>query len=87
MLRKQGFEMLIASPPRYNALVAEIYFDGRFVALISQERGSGLFDIETPEPNLVEDHVQRRVEWLNFRDMVDLACRRLRGEHPEGPQK
>jgi hypothetical protein len=68
-------------------LVAEIYFDGRFVALISQERGLGLFDIEIPEPNLLENHVQRRVEWFGFRDMVDLACRRLGGDRPEGPQK
>jgi hypothetical protein len=82
MLERKGFETLIASPPDYDELVAEIYYDGLFVALVSQEHGKGLFDIETPGPNLVEREVARKVNLDGFRKAVEEACRRLRGEEP-----
>jgi hypothetical protein len=45
---------MIASDTDYERVFCEIYFDGRFVALVSQERGEGLFDLETPGPDLNE---------------------------------
>jgi hypothetical protein len=82
MLKRKGFELMIASPPDHDSLVAEIYYDGLFVALISQERGNGVFEIETPGPNLVEKEVIRKVEVEGFQKIVELACKRLRGENP-----
>jgi hypothetical protein len=55
MLKNQGFEIMIASPPDRDGLVAGIYCDGLFVAVISQERGAGIFDLEMPGSNLVEN--------------------------------
>jgi len=80
MLKGTGFETLIASPPDYDELVAEIYFDGLFVALVSQERGKGLFDIETPGQNLLEKEVARKVDAAGFKKAVEEACQRLKGE-------
>ena len=68
VLKKSGFETLIASPPDYENLVAEIYFDGKFVALISQEKGLGCFHLEFPAVQPVEALVTRDVELRGFQD-------------------
>lgn len=77
LLKNAGFEMLLASLPEYNGLVAEIYYDGRFVALVSQERGAGNFDIETPGNNLVESELARKVDLRGFIAALHVACERL----------
>jgi hypothetical protein len=81
-LRKKGFETVIASPPEYERLLAEIYHDGLFVAQISQERSEGVFDLETAGPDVVKDMVTRKVDLRGFLRAVEEACRRLRGEMP-----
>jgi hypothetical protein len=80
MLKRKGFETILASPPDYDRLVAEIYYEGLFVALVSQERGNGLFDIETPGPNLIEKKIMRKVDADGFRKAVEEACQRLGGK-------
>jgi hypothetical protein len=77
MLKNVGFEIVLASPPEYNGLVAEVYFDGRFVALVNQERGRGLFDVEMPGDGLVESRVLRRVDLQGFVASLEIARRRL----------
>ncbi|MBS1910960.1 MAG: hypothetical protein JST22_03145 [Bacteroidetes bacterium] len=79
-MRTKSFETVISSPADYDELVAEIYYDGLFVALVSQERGKGLFDIETPGSNVVEAEVLRRVDAEGFKRAVDEACQRLKGK-------
>ena len=71
---------MLASPPDYDRLVAEIYYEGLFVALVSQERGEGLFDIETPGPNLIEKEIMRKVDADGFRKAIEEACQRLQGK-------
>ena len=77
MLNDVGFEFLLASPPEYAELVAEIYYDGKFVALISEERGRGNFEIETPGIGLDENQVVRRVDLNGFMATVQKAKNRL----------
>jgi hypothetical protein len=77
MLKNVGFETLLASPPEYNGLVAEIYYDGKFVALVSEERGPGLFEVETPGSGLVESRIRRRVDLPGFITALEAACHRL----------
>jgi hypothetical protein len=79
VLKGKGFQILIASPPDYEQVIAEIYYDGLVVAQVSQERGHGLFDLETPGPELVEGEVIRKVELQGFCKTVNEACDRLRG--------
>jgi hypothetical protein len=81
-LKRKGFETVIASPPEYERLLAEIYYDGLFVAQISQERGEGVFDLETPGTDLVEEMVTRKVDLHELLRAVEEACQRLRGELP-----
>ena len=80
MIKEKQFETILASPPDHDGLVAEIYCDGLFVALVSQERGEGLFDIETPGLNLVEDRVIRKFDAVGFGKAVEEACHRLLGK-------
>jgi len=75
-----GFEVLLASPPDYKSLVAEIYFEGKFVALVNQERGPGLFDVETPGVELVKSKISRKVDLRGFITAIESACDRLRGK-------
>jgi hypothetical protein len=79
MLKGKGFETILASPSEYERVVAEIYYDGLFVALVSQERGEGVFDLETPGTNLVENRILRKVNVAGFKQVVEEACQRLRG--------
>ena len=80
MFTGKGFETVIASPPDYDKLVAEIYYNGLFVALVSQERAEGQFDIETPGADLIEEELIRKVDADGFTKAVEIACQRLRGE-------
>ncbi len=82
MLKGKGFETIIASPPDYDELVAEIFYDGLFVALVSQERGQGLFEIEMPGIDLLESEIVRKVDAIGFTKAVEVACQRLKGEQP-----
>jgi hypothetical protein len=77
MLKNVGFEILLASLPEYNWLVAEVYYDGKFVALVNQERGPRLFEVEMPGCNLVESRVLRRVDLDGFVTSLMTACQRL----------
>lgn len=75
MLKDKGFEILIASPAGYNQLVAEIYFDGKFAAQITQEGGA--YEFEMPGPFLKEDLITRKVDWQRFKAVVESACQQL----------
>jgi len=77
MLKNVGFEFLLASPPAYERVVAEIYYDGKFVSLVNQERGLGLFEVELPGGDLVESRVLRRVDLDGFVAALKTACQRL----------
>jgi len=41
-----GWEIKVCSDIEYEELIAEIYFDGEFFGLISQEAGPRLFQLE-----------------------------------------
>ncbi len=72
-------EMQLVAVP--NSLVAEIYCNGRFMALVSQERGKCLFDIEIPTRNCIESEMFRKVEVEKFIAAIQAACQRLKGEN------
>jgi hypothetical protein len=80
MLNGIGFETMIASPSDYENLVAEIYFDGKFVAMVSQEKGIGIFDLEMPGIRPVETLMARKVELHGFLEAIEVACKRLKVE-------
>lgn len=83
-MSNDGFELMLASPAEYDRLVAEIFHRGKFVALISQERGERQFDVELPGCDVDDSEVLRKVEVHGFVAAIELACRRL-SESSKGP--
>jgi hypothetical protein len=79
MIENSGFKTIIASPPEYDELVVEIYFDGRFVALINQEKGPDRLKIEFPGTNLIAETIARNIPLKGFLEVVEIACQRLKG--------
>ena len=76
------FSVVLSSDSNYDALIAEICADGKLVAIVTQERGPGIFEIETPGASRKENQVCRKVNLAAFMDAVELACKRLKGEVP-----
>jgi hypothetical protein len=74
------FSIILSSDLNYEALIAEISADGKLVAIVSQERGLGIFEIETPGASRKEDQVCRTVNLKAFLEAIELACIRLVGE-------
>ena len=74
------FDVMIASDQDHEKVYAEIYFDGKFVALISQERGITNKSLELPGPGLVEDLICREVDLAGFLQAVQQAARKLEDE-------
>ena len=74
------FSVMIASDLGHEKVYAEIYYDEKFVALVSQERGLENKVLELPGPGLVEDQICRAVDLGGFLQAVQLAARKLEGE-------
>jgi len=72
--------VVLASPPEYKRPIAKITLGDRYIAAITQERVDGVFEIETPGPDIPETIVQHRVDLEDFLNAVDFACRKLRGD-------
>ena len=79
-INDQGFEVILASSPEYEALTAEIFFDGKFIALISQEHGVDHMMLETAGISLDESQVCRKFDLTEFFQVVERARQRLKGE-------
>jgi hypothetical protein len=73
------FPVVIASDTGHERVVAEIYYGDVFVALISQERGVGEFEIEFAGVGLVESLVVRKVGLEGFLRAVEEGKGRLQG--------
>lgn len=82
MAHPPAYEIVIASSPEHAHVFAEIYVGGKFVALVSEERGPGLYDLETPGPENVEAMVARKVDIEIFRQAIHAAITRLSGKPP-----
>ncbi|MES2344904.1 MAG: hypothetical protein V4494_03075 [Chlamydiota bacterium] len=54
MFQNNGFEIILSSDIDYEHLCAEIYFNGEFVAIITQEMGieNAKIDFESRKNNL-----------------------------------
>jgi len=51
MIKGKGFEIIISSDAQYENICSEIYFDGEFVAIITQEDGieNAIIEIDLPK--------------------------------------
>ena len=63
---ERDLEFVLASPSDHERLVAETYYKDLYVATVSEERGAGLFEVETPGTDLVESLVIRKLDLDKF---------------------
>jgi hypothetical protein len=87
MLIDKRFEVVLASPPDYEELTAEIYFNGKFVALVNQENGRERLEVEFPKAEFDETAIIRAVDLNGFLDALEFARNRLQGEKQQEGQQ
>ncbi|MEL6328933.1 MAG: hypothetical protein AAFR38_04680 [Planctomycetota bacterium] len=75
----RGFEILLASPPEYEYLVAEISFNGDFVAQLNREKGIDFIEIEFPDLDVDQTMICRTVDLDGFLKAVAEAYQKLLG--------
>lgn len=60
-MTRKDFSIIIASDQEHEKIFAETQFDNKFVAVVSQERGTENLEVELPGLNLSEACVLRTV--------------------------
>lgn len=73
-------KIVVCSDSDYERLIAEIYVDEKFVALVSQEEGAENFKIEFPGLDQNENAVCRVTDLKCFLDAVEAAKSELTRE-------
>ena len=64
-------EILISSDGNYHNLVAEIYIDGKYIALVSYDEDDNFF-VETPTMNRSnEEIITHKVEYNTFIELLE----------------
>jgi hypothetical protein len=67
----------VCSDIEFEHLIAEIYIDGKFVSLISQEDGRDNLKIEFPKVGVSEDSTSEQFDLEQFMRAVQQAKERL----------
>ena len=75
-----GLKVLICSDVGYDKLIAEIYCDDKYVALISQEDGADRLAVEFPGPGMNEEAIARKVDLAWVEAALPAARRKLLGD-------
>ena len=71
-------EVILSSDCDYDMLIAEMYVDGKFVALLNQDRGVDSLVIEFPEGNVQENEILRKIDLGAFEEALVLAKQKIR---------
>lgn len=72
-------EIIIASDDSHEKVIAEIFLEGKFVALLNQDKGPACLEIEFPGPGLVEEQIARKVNLDQFVSAIETAKAKLFG--------
>ena len=76
-MKSLGVEKLLSSDPNYENFVAEIYYNGIFIALLNQDDGINNLKIEFPGADVIEEMVLRKMDIAIFEEGLALAKKRL----------
>jgi hypothetical protein len=79
----ERIKITICSDTDYEQLIAEIYIDGKFVALISQENGADHLQLEFPDSGQNGSIISRKVEYSLFHIALERARIQLVGPDVE----
>ena len=58
----EEIEILVSSDPDYSELTAEIFYRGKFIALINQDNGVDQLIVEFPKQGIDESTVSREID-------------------------
>ena len=73
-----GVEILLSSDGDYEKLTAEIFYNGKFIALLNQDEGVNSLKIEFPGTDVEEDMVLRKIDLAIFERGLELAKQKIR---------
>lgn len=68
-----GIEILLSSDCDYKKLTAEIFYDGKFIALLNQDDGIDNLKIEFPGLGMDEAMILRKIDLSVLEQALDLA--------------
>lgn len=72
--------ILLSSDSDYEKLIAEIYYEDKFIALLNQDEGLDSMKIEFPDLNVKENLVLRKVDLEIFEEALKEAKRKIKAE-------
>lgn len=72
-----NYRIQIASDADYNEVIAEIYVDGKFVALLNQEHGKTDLRVDFPGPERHQDSLLRSIPLGTLLDALAAAKAKL----------
>ncbi len=78
-MNDSGIEILLSSDSDYEELTAEIFYHGKFIALLNQDDGVENLRIEFPASDVEEDMVLRQIDLAAFEKGLELAKKKIRG--------
>lgn len=79
MISDEGISILISSDCNYMELVIEIYYDGKYVALLNQDKGLKDIIIEFPDERHVnKDAIIASLPLNVFEKALEMAKKKLR---------
>ena len=78
-MNDSGIEILLSSDSDYEELTAEIFFNGKFIALLNQDEGVENLRIEFPATDAKENMVLRHIDLATFEKGLELAKKKIRG--------
>ena len=74
-----GIEILLSSDSDYEELTAEIFYNGKFIALLNQDDGVENLKIEFPSAELDENMVLRKIDLTILEQGLELAKKKIKG--------
>jgi hypothetical protein len=73
----KDFDFIVANDSDHEQVFIEIYYNGKYIALISQEKGIDNLLIEFPGNNLNESEIIRNMPLNEFLNLIDEAVKKL----------
>ena len=79
-MNNSGIELLLSSDFDYEELTVEMYYDGKFIALLNQDNGSDNLRIEFPTSTVADETlVLRKMDLAILEQALILAKKRIQG--------
>ena len=79
-MNNSGIELLLTSDHDYEELTVEMYYDGKFIALLNQDNGLDNLRIEFPTSAVADETlVLRKMDLAILEQALILAKKRIQG--------